>query len=290
MQTGAAEIRYLRGQRGHALARRPIMIVAAKIELFAPDEVVAGSTVEVSWKGASGRNDYVTIVPKSAPDSLRGGFGFTGGASKFPILAPIDAGECEVRYVSGQDGSVLARRPLRTVAGAVALAAPDQAMAGALVSVEWRGPNNEYDFITILPVGSGERGEPAYTSGGTPVAVRVPNEPGAAEVRYVDGSTGRSLAQRPVEIVEARASLIVDSSARAGATVAVSWYGPDGEGDFLTIVPEGAADDVVGVRVWTMGGRDLEIETPAEPGRYEVRYIVLKTGAILSREPLEIER
>lgn len=288
MKTGAAEIRYLRGQRGRALARRSITIVAAQIELLAPDEVVAGSTVAVSWKGASGTTDFVTIVPKAAPDSTRGSFGFAGGVTKFPLLAPLDAGECEIRYVSGQDGSVLARRALRTVAGAVTLAAPDQAMAGAVVSVDWKGPNNEYDFLAILPVGSTERGEPTYTSAGSPAAVRVTGATGAAEVRYVDGATGRVLAQRAIEVVEPRASLIVPASAPAGSTVTVSWIGPDGENDFLTIVPEGSPDDTAGVRAWTMGGKELQIETPVEAGRYEVRYVVLRTGVVLERVPLEI--
>ncbi|HQF39316.1 MAG TPA: VWA domain-containing protein [Opitutaceae bacterium] len=288
MQPGAAEIRYLSGQRGRVLGRRPITIAAAKIELSAPDEVVAGSTVVVSWMGPNGRNDYVTIVPKNAPDTARAGFGFTGGVTKFPITTPIDAGECEIRYVSGQDGSVLARRALRTVAGEATLVAENQAMAGGSVSVAWKGPNNENDFITVVPTGSDERGEPAYTAGGSPSVVRLPVAPGAAEIRYVAGADGRILARRPLDVVEPRAWVLVPASAPAGATVSARWSGPDGENDFLTIVPAGSPDDTVGVRAWTMGGSPLEIETPAEPGAYEIRYVVFRDGRVLERAPITI--
>jgi len=288
MKPGAAEIRYLSGQRGRVLGRRPITIAAAEIELSAPDEVVAGSTVVVSWMGPNGRNDYVTIVAKDAPDTARAGFGFTGGVTKFPITTPIDAGECEIRYVSGQDGSVLARRALRTVAGEATLVAADQAMAGGSVSVAWQGPNNENDFITVVPTGSDERGETAYTAGGSPSVVRLPVVPGAAEIRYVAGADGRILARRPLALVEPRAWVLAPASVPAGATVSARWSGPDGENDFLTIVPAGSSDDTVGVRAWTMGGSPLEIETPAEPGAYEIRYVVFRDGRVLVRVPITI--
>jgi uncharacterized OB-fold protein len=193
MQPGAAEVRYLSGQRGRVLGRRPITIAAAKIELSAPDEVVAGSTVDVSWKGPNNANDYVTIVPKVAPDSTRGAFGVTGGVTKCQIAAPAEPGHCEIRYVSGQDGAVLGRRALRTVAAEATLTAPGKVMSGSSVSVIWKGPNNENDFITIVAASAStaERGEPVYTRGGSPAALRAPSEPGEMEIRYVGGADGR---------------------------------------------------------------------------------------------------
>ncbi len=293
MKPGAAEIRYLSGQRGRVLGRRPITIAAAKIELSAPDEAVAGSTVEVSWRGPSGRNDYVTIVAKDAPDTERAGFGFAGGVSKFPIPTPPDAGECEIRYVSGLDGSVLARRALRTVAGEATLVAAERAMAGAAVSVTWTGPNNPNDYLILLPRAAAE-GEysdafsSSSTLGGSPVELRALAEPGAAEIRYVGGADGRTLARRPLMVTAAQALIRGPQRVPAGASVSVIWKGPNGENDFLTIVPAGSSDDTVGVRAWTMGGTPLEIETPAEPGDYEIRYIVFLDGRVLVRVPLEI--
>jgi Ca-activated chloride channel family protein len=290
MQPGAAEVRYMSGQRGRVLGRRPITITAAKIELSAPEEVVAGSTVDVSWKGPNNANDYVTIVPKAAPDSTRGAFGFTGGVTKFPIAAPAEPGDCEIRYVSGQGGAVLGRRALRTVAAEATLTAPGEVMSGGSVSVTWKGPNNENDFITIVAASASaaERGEPVYTAGGSPAALRAPTEPGTMEIRYVGGADGRILARRPLNVSAAQALIRVPQRVPAGASVSAIWKGPDGENDFLTIVPAGSSDDTVGVRAWTLGGSPLEIETPAEPGAYEIRYVVFRDGRVLVRVPLEI--
>jgi len=290
MQPGAAEVRYLSGQRGRVLGRRPITIAAAKIELSAPDEVVAGSTVDVSWKGPNNANDYVTIVPKVAPDSTRGAFGVTGGVTKCQIAAPAEPGHCEIRYVSGQDGAVLGRRALRTVAAEATLTAPGKVMSGSSVSVIWKGPNNENDFITIVAASAStaERGEPVYTAGGSPAALRAPSEPGEMEIRYVGGADGRILARRPLKVSVAQAQIRVPQRVPAGASVSAIWKGPDGENDFLTIVPAGSSDDTVGVRAWTLGGSPLEVETPAEPGACEIRYVVFRDSRVLVRVPLEI--
>jgi len=290
MQPGAAEVRYLSGQRGRVLGRRPIMIAAAKIELSAPDEVVAGSTVDVSWKGPNNANDYVTIVPKAAPDSTRGAFAFTGGVTKCQIAAPVEPGDCEIRYVSGQDGAVLGRRALRTVAAEATLTAPGEVMSGSSVSVTWKGPNNENDFITIVAASAStaERGEPVYTASGSPAALRAPSEPGEMEIRYVGGADGRILARRSLKVSVAQAQIRVPQRVPAGASVSAIWKGPDGENDFLTIVPAGSSDDTVGVRAWTLGGSPLEVETPAEPGACEIRYVVFRDSRVLVRVPLEI--
>jgi Ca-activated chloride channel homolog len=68
--------------------------------------------------------------------------------------------------------------------------------------VEWRGPDNDGDYITIVALGAPEGSfeDYAYTSQGSPVEIYAPAETGSYEVRYVSGQGDRTLGRTRVEV------------------------------------------------------------------------------------------
>ncbi|MBL9033089.1 MAG: hypothetical protein JNM80_15430 [Phycisphaerae bacterium] len=111
--SGEAELRYMTGLGNKVLARRSIRIVAAEVTLAAAAEGAAGSAVSVTWTGPNNPGDYITVVPKAAPDGQYGNYTVTTAGSPLSVGLPKEAGECEIRYVAGQGNKVLARRPIR---------------------------------------------------------------------------------------------------------------------------------------------------------------------------------
>lgn len=200
---GEAELRYMTGQGHRVLARRGIRVVAAEVTIEALAEVVAGAQVEVRWTGPNNSGDYITIVEKGTADGRFANFANTSGGVPLRVLAPIMDGEAELRYMTGQGHKVLGRRAIRVVAAEVTLRAPEEVKAGAMVSVEWTGPNNGGDYITVVMKGTedGRFGAYAQTQSGTPVSVRAPAEAGEAEVRYMSGQGHRVLARMGIRIV-----------------------------------------------------------------------------------------
>jgi len=81
------------------------------------------------------------------------------------VAAPMDAGDAEIRYLSGQSSRVLARRAMKILPPHVSLTADDEAVAGSVVSITWAGPNYPNDYLTIVAVATadGDRGAIAYT-------------------------------------------------------------------------------------------------------------------------------
>jgi Ca-activated chloride channel family protein len=102
-------VRYVSGQGDKVLARRPIQIVAAQITLTTPAKAPLGAPVPIVWTGPNNQNDYITIVSKGTPDGTDGHFAWTAAGSPAQVDPPDAPGPCEVRYVSGQGGKVLAR-------------------------------------------------------------------------------------------------------------------------------------------------------------------------------------
>ncbi len=110
---GEYEIRYLTGQSYATVASTKITVGAVTASVQGPTEAVAGSTFNVSWKGPNNANDYVTIVPKAAPEGTSQNYEYTARGNPMKLLAPLQAGEYEMRYATGQSHTTLAKAAIR---------------------------------------------------------------------------------------------------------------------------------------------------------------------------------
>jgi Ca-activated chloride channel family protein len=132
----------------------------------------------VAWKGPNNSGDYITIVPKEMPDGQYANYTVTSNGSPLKLLTPIMEGSAELRYMTGQGGKVLARRPITIVTAKVSLSAPAECAAGSDVSITWTGPNNPGDYITVVAKGTpdGQYGAYTVTSEGSPLKVKAPKK------------------------------------------------------------------------------------------------------------------
>jgi len=105
----------------------------------------------------------------------------------------------------GLDDQVLARRPITIAAAKITLNAPAKARLGEPVPVEWTGPNNQNDYLTIVPQGTPDvhSENHAWTMSGSPAMLTPPDAPGPCEIRYINGQDDRVLARIRIEITAA---------------------------------------------------------------------------------------
>ena len=69
------------------------------------------------------------------------------------------------------------------------------------------------------------------------------------------------------------ARLETPAEVAAGAGFAVSWTGPDDEGDYVTIVEAGAQQGAYLSYAYTNSGTPLSLRALDSPGSYEIRYV-----------------
>ncbi|HEX2099510.1 MAG TPA: hypothetical protein VHF69_02535, partial [Candidatus Synoicihabitans sp.] len=290
IEAGEAEIRYVSGTGYKVLARRPIKLTAATITLDAPAQVIAGSVVDVVWTGPNLNNDFLVIMPKSAADGAWKRTTYTRTGSPAKVAAPIEPGASEIRYISGEGHKVLARRPLTVVAAQITLNAPGEVIAASDVAVEWIGPNNDNDFMAIVPKSApdGSWRSTRYTRNGSPLKLVAPSEPGAAEIRYYAGTEHKVLARRAIAVKAAEIRLTAPPSAPAGSTVSIEWIGPNHTNDYLTIVPKGAKDGATGKLAYTRTGSPARVAAPANAGPAEIRYMNGGDNRVLARADLTL--
>ncbi len=257
--------------------------------LALPVSVPAGKPFAVKWTGPDNEKDYITVVRRDAAASIYTNYRDTSTGNPVDLLAPIEPGEWEVRYVTGHSKTVLAHAPLVVTANEVTLTAPAEVVAGSVVTAFWTGPNNAGDYLTLVPktLPDGRYGNYTDTTKGSPLTVTAPIAAGDAELRYMTGQGAKVLHRIPVRVVAAAISLEAPAAAAAGSKVEVIWAGPNNAGDYLTIVPLSLPDGQYAAYANTTGGAKLSIAAP-KAGLAELRYMSGQGAKVLARRPILI--
>src|SRR5690606_10288213 len=140
-----------------------------------------------TWTGPANQGDYITVVKATTRDGQYGNYTTVNQGSPLEVTMLMDPGDAELRYMTGRGAQVLARRAIRIVAAEITLDAPADAQVGTPVSITWKGPNNQGDYLTIVPKGTpdGQFGHYTTTNRGSSLTVNAPKTAGEAEIRYM---------------------------------------------------------------------------------------------------------
>lgn len=284
------ELRYVAAKSRKVLGRATLVVTPAGATLTAADSVPLDTPLSITWTGPGNAGDFITIVASDAPDRKYGAYTLTNQGSPLKVTAPAETGDAEVRYVTGQGAKVLARRAVKITTPNVALSAPAEAIAGSNVAVTWTGPGNDGDYITVVPKTKpdGQHENYATLGSGSPLKLRMPMEPGEAELRYMTGRGAKVIGRRSIRVVAAEVSLSAPASAAANSAIAVRWTGPANDGDYVTIVPRGVPDNQHGNYALTNKPSPLTIPALKEPGEAELRYVSGQGNKVLARRPITI--
>jgi Ca-activated chloride channel family protein len=196
---GAYEVWYVRGVDDVVLAKTTVTVSSFAGTVDGPDSVPAGTEFQVAWTGPNGPGDYVTIVKAGTAKWTNEPYFYTSAGAPGTLLAPIEAGQYELWYVSGSGDTLQLRTPITVLPYSASVDGPGQVAKGAPVSIAWTGPTGPGDYITIAPAGSSEGTYLAYcyTNTPSPCIINAPDDAGAYEVRYVTGQA-KVLATEPL--------------------------------------------------------------------------------------------
>ncbi len=280
---GDYEIRYTLRQDREVIATKPITVTAPEVSLTAPDTASAGETVAVGWTGPDYNLDYIAVGVPGERNYIN--LTYTRDGDPLGLEMPAEPGDYEIRYTMRQDNTVIATRPITVTKAEVGLNAPDTAIVGETVTVEWTGPDYNLDFIAVGEPGENNYINYTYTRDGNPLGVEMPPEPGNYEIRYTLRQDNEVIARRPITVTAAEVSLTAPGSAVAGSTVAVDWVGPDYNLDFIAVGKPGEGYDNYS---YTRDGSPAQVEMPTEPGSYELRYTLRQDNTILMTRPIEV--
>jgi hypothetical protein len=112
-EPGQYELRYFLGAGDVIIGRRPITVGSVSASVTAPQRAAAGTKISITWQGPNNERDYVTIVKKGTREGDYSSiYEYTARGNPVSLFAPVEPGEYEVRYSTGQVYATLARAPI----------------------------------------------------------------------------------------------------------------------------------------------------------------------------------
>lgn len=279
----------------------PEPIVREAATLKAAETVPAGLPFEIAYEANVQKGDYITIVDPGTPDGQysRTWKYVSEDFAPIQLSAPITPGQYELRYMDelSSPNQVLARLTITVTEAAFSLQFPAELPGGTPFEVAWTGPNGESDYITIVEAGApqGVYGDYFYTRDGSPGVLHTPITPGDYEVRYStdrSGDSGKIFYSQPLKVTPVFIQLRAPSEVKAGEAFEVSWEGPNGRYDYITIVEAGAPPRAYKTFFYTDIGRTGTLYAPETPGQYEIRYTTDRSkdsGKIFHSIPITVK-
>jgi Ca-activated chloride channel family protein len=258
--------------------------------LDAPSDVEAGAEFEIDWTGPDAQGDYITIVEAGATEWTDEPYFYTTAGSPGTLTAPTADGAYALWYVSGADETILARRAIRVTPFSGALLGPDEVEAGTEFDVSWNGPDGQGDYVTIVAIGTDKWTDESYfyTTVGATGTLLAPLEDGDYEIWYVAGADDTVFAHRPITVTPYVVTLDAPAQVARGAQFDVTWTGPDGPTDYITIVLAGAPDVDYGDYKYTRDGSPSTLTAPDAPGDYEIRYVSDRVDIVFASRPIRV--
>lgn len=257
-----------------------------EVGLDAPESAVAGSNVPITWRGEEIQpRDVVTIVPAEAGPDARGDYKRVGEVRSAVVRSPGTPGMYEARYVASATGQAVARAAIELTEPEVTLTVPETAAAGSSFAIEWSGSVHPRDRITIVAADAPEDAYGDYLRVGNAVSgsLQAPAEPGDHEVRYLLVSGDRVVARTPIEVVEKTLEVEAPATVTAGSNFTARWSDVVHPRDKVTVVPADAPDDADDEYLRTGNASSGTLDAPAEPGDYEIRYLLNADGQAIAR-------
>lgn len=290
---GSLELRFLaQAAPGvvQLVGRAPLETESTAVVLDAPEEVEIRTPLTIGWTGPGNVGDRISVALEGAPTSEHVNCVYVSSAFDSATLpAPVIPGRYVIRY-SSPWGRILEQRRLEAFEILATLDAEPRASPAAELAVEWTGPGEPEDFLSIAVATDAAETYISWApaNAGSPGRLMTPPAPGTYEIRYVRGLDGQVLARRPIEVVRSEITIQSPQSVEAGTRFEVRYRGTADAGD-LVVVARVASEP----REWldfafVDDDPDLSLAAPFSPGRYEVRYLSGTTFEIRAARPLRV--
>jgi Ca-activated chloride channel family protein len=91
-----------------------------------------------------------------------------------------------------------------------------------------------------------------------------------------------------ISVVDAPVALVAPDTAEVGASIVVTWAGPDEPNDFISVASADQKGNQYVNYTYSREGSPLKLKMPPEPGSYEIRYILNQDRRIMASRTIDV--
>lgn len=290
VEPGDYEIRWLGAESPYpTLARQKLNVLPVSAQLQVPATAAIGTAISIQWQGPDNPRDFITLVPAGTREGQYREYVYASEGKSVSLTAPVEPGNYEIRYLTGRGNKTLGSAPIQITDSAASVQFASPARIGQTLSIQWTGPANPREFITVVKAGSrdGHYAGYTYVDKGNPLDLLLPEVPGDYEIRYMTADSDRVLARAPLKIETVAASVDGPATAVARSLIQVKWSGPDNAQDYIAITPAGKPASYIHYS-YTARGNPVTIEVPKDPGDYDIHYLTANSAQSLAMAKLKV--
>ncbi|GJL80815.1 MAG: hypothetical protein DHS20C01_04490 [marine bacterium B5-7] len=263
--------------------------------LEAPQQANKGTRITIVPDSPEVAGGYVYLYPVGGKRSVGYGYVRHDGTDYQPIelRLPGIAGKYEIRWMLA-DKRVIATRPIEVTEPDISLDTAANAIAGTEIEISLNAPPGLGGYLYLYRSGSDKSLGYAYareaaTGGYQTAAIRLPVNADNYIVRWI-GEDKSVYAEAELTAIEAETSIEAPASVASATEISITPIGPDGLKGYIYLYAKNS-DKSLGyayVRPADQGGyQTAEIRVPANPGRYELRWLSDRKE-VLARSALEV--
>jgi Ca-activated chloride channel homolog len=180
--------------------------------------------------------------------------------------------------------------PSAVATGPASVMAPATVEGGTQFTVDWTGPAAQGDYITLVAKGIAKRTNEPYfdTTTPSPGKLVAPTTAGEYEIWYVTGTDDAIAARRTITVTAFQGALAGPDSVAAGSPFMVTWNGPNGPNDYVTIVAAGTAKWTDEPYFYTHTSNPGPLVAPVTPGAYELWYVTGSDSKTMAKRPITV--
>ena len=289
-QPGKYEVRYVNAATRKVIARTSLDISAPDVQLTASRTLNPGSEVNVKWVAPNNTRDKLTFAEIGSGGSSYVNYAYTSKGSPTTLRVPDTAGKYELRYVSGQGNAIWASELVEVSPVTASVATDAQAPAGKHLDIEWIGPANKSDYLSVAETNSEGNKYINYTYAkrNKKTILIMPEQSGEYEIRYISGQTHEIWAKQAIKISAVEASVSAPQTTVAGAKIKVDWTGPANKRDFIAVAELGSAKQSYLQYTYVGTKNPVILKTPEIAGEYEVRYVSATKSHIWAKQTISV--
>ncbi|MEO7917596.1 MAG: hypothetical protein ABIR16_08120, partial [Dokdonella sp.] len=182
------------------IASRPITVTESAASVSGPAKVMAGDTIAIKASGPDGPKHWIGFAPAGSDvgsyvDYVRP----QGTQTEGSLMAPVAAGDYELRYVLNENEKVIATQRVKVTAAVATLDAPASMATRETVNVRFEGPRHKNHWIGFVKRDTLDYLDyAAVPLAGDTVAVRAPDEAGDYDLVFVIDNA--AIARNPVTV------------------------------------------------------------------------------------------
>ena len=259
--------------------------VAQTATVTAPETAVGGSRINVDWTGPDNASDQIIVTGPGQNRTIN--FVATSQGTPAALRMPVAEGTYDIHY-NKREGTneFLATTSILVTPVTATIDAPDEGIVGETINVGWTGPDYEGDMIIMAQDGGSSNIRPKLTATGNPIAITLPGAAGLYEIRYRLRQGGTIIASKVINVTGAQVGLTAPDTAVVAETITVEWIGPDYDLDYISVGIPG--ENAYEAYTYTREGNPLQLQMPAIPGDYELRYVLNKDREVLITQPITV--